>query len=454
MSGGQVTWKSGQSSAPPPPWASRFRMPGQSGALTGQDFTFFLDSYLDVGPIFRFRRPNQEFVVIAGPEANQFVTLEGAGHLSAREFRREQDEELGVGKNLVSMGGEEHYRFRRQQKRGYSRSALDHKYEELTAVTQGIARQWEPGQRVLVKEVMPRIIAEQLGAGILNYPVGDYLGDILLFVRTVVAETVARVRPKMVLYSPAYRRAKARSLELANKVIEFHRLNPPTGREPDLVDDLLAALEEDGQALTPQELRIAVLGGYIGGLDTVAYTCSYLLYALLKHPDVRERVVAEVDAAFADGPLTPKKLRDLESLHHAVLETLRMYPVAAAIQATVSRPFEFAGHRVDEGQNLIAATTVTHYLPQFYPEPDRFDIDRYGKERGEHKRPGAFAPFGLGPHICLGAGIAEVLIMLTTAALLRAVRLEADPPDYELRLEFTPTPVPKDFYVRVAEHRP
>lgn len=453
MSERQGIWKSGPSDAPPPPWANRFRIPGQSGALTGQDFTFFLDSYLEVGPIFRYRRSNQEFTVIAGPEANQFITLEGSNHLSAREFRQEQDEELDVTKNLVSMGGEEHYEFRKLQKRGYSRSALDNRYADLVGITQGIARQWKPGQRVLVKEVLPRIIAEQLGVGVLNYPVGDYLDDILLFVRTVVIETVARTRPKLLLYSPVYMRAKARSLELADKVIEFHRTHPASERTPDLVDDLLASLDENEDAMTPQELRIAVLGGYIGGLDTVAYTCMYMLYALLKHPDVLGRVVEEVDAAFADGPLTPKKMRDLESLHHAAMETLRMYPVSAAVQATVSRPFEFAGYRVEEGQNLIAATTVSHYLPQFYPEPNRFDIDRYGKGRYEHKQPGAFAPFGLGQHICLGAGIAEVLIALTMAALLHAVRLEADPPDYELRLEFTPTPIPKDFYVRVTGHR-
>jgi cytochrome P450 len=449
----QVNWKKGQSNAPFPPWANRFRAPGMSGALSGQDFTFFLDSYLAMGPIFRFSRNNQEFVVMAGPEANQFVTLEGSKHLTAQEFRQEQDDELGVKKNLVSLDGDDHFDFRMLQKRGYSRSIFDERYPELIGIIQSIAGEWSPGQSLLVKDIMPRIIAEQLGAGVLNYPVGDYLEDILLFVRTVVIETVARVRPRSGIFSPAYLRAKARSLELADRVIEAHRGSSEAPRKPDLVDDLLAAFDENQGLMNQQDLRIAVLGGYIGGLDTVAYTCSYMLYALLKHPEILSRVLSEVDAAFADGFATAQNFRAMKALHGAALETLRMYPVAAAIVATVSSPFEFAGRRVDRGQNLIVATTVPHYLDQFYPQPNTFDIDRYSKPRNEHQQPGAFGPFGLGPHICLGAGMAEVLIMLTMATLLRTVNLEIDPPDYQLKLEFTPTPIPSDFYVVVGKRR-
>jgi cytochrome P450 len=390
---------------------------------------------------------------MAGPEANLFVSLEGSDHLSAQEFRREQDDELGVEKNLVSMDGDHHFNFRMLQKRGYARSILDERYPELIGIIQSIAREWAPGQSVLIKDVMPRIIAEQLGAGVLNYPVGDYLDDLLLFVRTVVIETVAKVRPKSVIYSPAYLRAKTRSLELADKVVEAHRGPRALRAKPDLVDDLLAALDENKELMTEQDLRIAVLGGYIGGLDTVAYTCSYMLYALLKHPAIRARVLDEVDAAFADGFPTAQTFKTMKALHAAAMETLRMYPVAAAIVATVSNPFEFAGCRVDCGQNLIVATTITHYLPQFYLEPNTFDIDRYSKPRNEHQQSGAFGPFGLGPHICLGAGMAEVLIMLTVATLLRTVELEIAPPDYELKLEFTPTPIPSDFYLRVVEQR-
>ena len=86
------------------------------------------------------------------------------------------------------------------------------------------------------------------------------------------------------------------------------------------------------------------------------------------------------------------------------------------------------------------ATTVPHYLPEYFPQPERFDIDRYLPERNEHRQPGAYAPFGLGPHRCLGNGFAEVQIAVTLATIMHNVELVLDPPDYELQINPAPTP--------------
>jgi cytochrome P450 len=405
-----------------------------------------------MGPIFRSRRGAEEYTVLAGPEANLFIAQNGAKLLRADRYRRDQDLEFGVGRSLVSMNGDEHARMRRLQKRGYSRAALDDKYPELIEVVRRSVRNWKVNKPVLVRDALPPIVAEELGVGVLGYPLGDYFDDVTMFVRTVVIETVAKVRPRTVLDSPEYRSAKTRSLRLADRVIAAHR-KTLVGRRSDLVDDLLAAIAEDPALMTKQELRIAVLGGYIGGLDTVAYTCAFMLYSLLKHSDVLTRITAEVDGAFGDGFLKPGDLRNMRVMRYATLETLRLYPLSGAIQATAARAFEFAGHRVDEGANVIVATTVPHFMESLYPQPFVFDVDRHAGHRHEHQNPGAFAPFGIGPHICLGAGMAEVLIMLTMAALLHTARFALHPPNYTVRIGMIPVPVPFDFHVMVTEHR-
>ena len=429
------------------------RLDGTVVAKVGYISAFFLTGYRRHGPIFRFRRGPQKFTVLAGREANLFIARQGKHILRADEYRRDQNVELGVEQTLVSMGGAEHLRHRRIQKRGYSREAVAAHAASLAAVVCDAASRWAPRQRLRVRDALPPIIAEQLGLGILNHPLGDYFDDVTLFVRTIVVETVAKTRPRTVLDTPEYERAKARSYELADKVIAAHRDEPIGPGRPDLVDDLLGALDEDPSLMTLQELRVAVLGGYIGGLDTVAYTCAFMLYCLLKHPDTLARAVEEVDRLWGDGMSDPASLSELRTLHHTALETLRLYPLSGAVQATAMAAFEFAGYRVPEGANLILATTVPHLLPEHFPEPFAFDTDRYAAPRGEHRVPGTFAPFGIGPHLCLGAGAAETLIMLTMAGLLRTVRLEIDPPDYELQIEMIPVPVPKDFYVVVSEQR-
>jgi cytochrome P450 len=420
----------------------------------GRISAFFVAGYRRMGPIFRYLRYGVSYTVLAGPEANQFATQHGQEILRASDYRAEQNRELEIEKQLVSMDGPDHRRHRLLQQHGYSRAMLDNRYDKMVATIQTFIVRWQPGDILSVRDALPPIIAELLGVGVLNYALGDHFDDVTLFVRTVVIETVARTRPRTVLDTPEYKQAKARSLKLADKIIDFHRRTSPTrnGR-PDLVDDLLAAVDREPDLMTPQELRIAVLGGYVGGLDTVAYTCAFMLYALLENPPTLARVRSEIDAVFEAGGLTAGTISKMRALHGAALETLRLYPLSGAIQATSGRAFEFGGYEVPEGENLIVATTVPHFLPEIYKNPLDFDIDRFVSPRNEHTRPGVFAPFGVGPHVCLGAGLAQVLIMLTVATLIRFLQFEKHPANYRLKIGMVPVPVPEDFSIAIRAHR-
>ena len=354
-----------------PPLMPPIRLGRAVVAKVGYISAFFLTGYRQHGPIFRFRRGPQEFTVLAGREANLFIAREGKRILRADEYRRDQNVEFGVEQTLVSMAGAEHLAPSPNPEARLLARSGGSTCGGARAVVCDAASKWAPRQRLLVRDALPPIIAEQLGLGILNHPLGDYFDDVTLFVRTIVVETVAKTRPRTVLDTPAYERAKERSYELADKVIAAHRDEPIGPGRPDLVDDLLRALDEDPTVMTLQELRVAVLGGYIGGLDTVAYTCAFMLYCLLKHPDTLARAVAEVDRHWGDGMSDPASLAELRTLHHTALETLRLYPLSGAVQATAMASFEFAGYRVPEGANLILATTVPHLLPSISPSPSR-----------------------------------------------------------------------------------
>ena len=275
----------------------------------------------------------------------------------------------------------------------------------------------------------------------------------IVFVRTLVAARVTHQRPALLMRTPRFRRTRQRIEELYATVRAAHEHAPDQQPDvdTDLVDDLLALHHADPQFLPETDLMPAVLGPFIGGLDTVGSTCAFMLYALLKQPDLLERMTAEADESFTGGTLTADSLRKLDVTHHVALETLRMYPIAPAITRTVSNTFEFAGYTIPAGEKVIVATTVPHHLEQYFPEPERFDIERYTPERQEHRQPGVFAPFGAGPHVCLGAGFAEVAIAATMATIVREVELALDPPDYVLMISPAPTPSPDDR--RVSEQK-
>ncbi len=92
---------------------------------------------------------------------------------------------------------------------------------------------------------------------------------------------------------------------------------------------------------------------------------------------------AEADGLFAGGAPDAAKVRELDVVYRVMLEALRIYTPVPGIQRKVTTSFDFAGHRIPAGENLLLAFFVTHDLPEHFPDPQRFDIDRYlpGRER-------------------------------------------------------------------------
>src|SRR5262249_5919131 len=91
--------------------------------------------------------------------------------------------------------------------------------------------------------------------------------------------------------------------------------------------------------------------------------------------------------------------------------------------------FEFEGHTVEAGQPVLIATPVTNMLEEIFPDPLKFDPLRFFPPRNEHRAPGVFAPFLKGPHLCLGAGLAEVQVMLTVGLIIGTASLELCEPE-------------------------
>lgn len=440
---------------PRPPLVKGLPILGNALDMASDISRFFVQCYQQYGPVFRIRILGESYTVLAGPEANLFMTREGSELLRSREFWDGLVHEFNAKRGLINTDGEFHAQLRRVMKRGYSRSSLNGRYPQLLDITDSMIEQdWQIGQDVPVVQAMQRMVTEQLGIMIVGQPPGDYVNDLRYFIRTVLNVLVTRQRPKILLRLPAYQHAKRRVYELGQQMIDAYDPAKVDSENPTVIDDIMAAAAQDPTLFIDGELMMAVLGPYFAGLDTVANTTSAMLYAVLKHPDLYAQVLEEVDAAFAAGGIREESLRKMPVLHGTVMETLRMYPIAVASMRNANRDFAFAGHQILADEPLYMAITVSHFLPQFYKDPYKFDITRYEKPRQEHRQAGAFAPFSLGDHTCLGAGMAEVQIMLTMARLFHRLQMVLVPLDYTLKLKVAPTPGPEmGFKVRVLGQR-
>jgi len=447
-----LPWEPGASAAPLPPLVDLSRVTQEEQPLVAL--------YRTYGPVFRLPRSGRApQIILAGPEINVFMARHEDEFFTTGE-QWEQFDAMISQKPRSGMtearDGEANRRRRAQSSRQWSRARILDQILQMVEITFESTQDWQPDSSIAVHASMRRLVAQQLGRLLLGVSPGAYLDDFVTYLNTTIVNTLKVGDTSGDRFdSPEYQRAIERVNEFGRIAYEAHLLRPQPNGTPDMIDD---AMRETAQYPEPYRRAIlehVALGPMLAGIDTVANSLSFMLYALLSHPDARLRVQAEVDAAWSQGMLSWEQLKQMPDLQGAMMETLRRYPVAGGHRARVARPLTLAGYRLEPGQDVEVAMTVPHFLEELYPNPMQFELDRFRPPRNEHRKPGAYAPFGLGDHTCLGAGIAEVQLTVTMATLLSRYTLQFDPPDYQLAIEHHPTPVPGNhFQVQVRERRP
>ena len=441
-----------------PPRVRGIPLVGNVLAMAKDPAQFFVDCYRKYGPVYRVQVFNNTYTVLAGAEAASFMgTRQGRDSLRSKEFWQGLVDEWGAKRTLTGEDGETHQKLRTVMRHGYSRESVRGRYDELVKITDSvIERDWVVGTRVPVLQAMQYIVTEQLGAMLTGTSPREYVSDIRTTILYILNVLVTRQRPKFMLKDPRYKHAKERVSELGRRMIAEYYATKDT-RDPtrrNLVDDIMEAHERDPDLIPASDLILSLTGPFVAGLDTVANTTSAFVYAVLKHPEVLERVRAEADAVFAQGSIDEADLKRMPSIEGAIMETMRLYPIAVAQMRTATRDFEFAGHGIREGELLYVATSVPHFMAEYYPNPEVFDIDRYAKPRAEHLQSGVYSPYGRGPHTCLGKTLAEVQMSLSLARLFYLLDLRLEPAGYELQRKTLPTPGPSmKFKVRVKARR-
>jgi cytochrome P450 len=200
------------------------------------------------------------------------------------------------------------------------------------------------------------------------------------------------------------------------------------GARPDVLSLLLSARDPDTGAPMPDALlRDEVVTMLFAGHDTVTQTLTWALFFVASHPEVEDRLVAEVLSAL--GPRDPgaDDLERLPFLNGVVQETLRVAsPIWGMMRVAIDAD-AILGWAIPAGAGVIVSPYVLHHSAALWPEPTRFDPDRFAPGRAEGRHRFAYLPFGAGPHLCVGNGFAMLEVPLVLALLLRRFRLRLVP---------------------------
>jgi cytochrome P450 len=195
---------------------------------------------------------------------------------------------------------------------------------------------------------------------------------------------------------------------------------------PDLLGRLLDARDpETGEAMSDRQLKDEVMTFLLAGHETTANALAWLFHELSRRPDVAARLEAEVDGVTGGRLVTHDDLPALPLVGNTVQEALRLHPPAWVIERLALEDDVVAGFVVPKGAIVMLSPWTTHRHAAFWPDPERFDPDRWAAGRSPPK--GAYFPFGGGQRQCIGEEFALLELRLVLARVVQAVRLEAQP---------------------------
>lgn len=431
------------------PWARGLPLLGSAVPMFLDPMDFLLGEFRRLGPIFRLRALHHRFTVLAGPEANALLGRTADRFLAAAPSWGAFSREFNATHVLPGVDGALHYKLRRVQQQAYSRGTIAARLPETAQIARRVLATYRPGSVKLVP-LCRHIVTEQLGALILGRGPGDYLDDIALVVRFALNTRFTQQWPTQLLLLPRYQRAKKRFLEFGRDILEGR--DEREGHRPELLEDLRAALAAEPGFISEADRVMLALGPFIAGIDTVANTVAFMVAALLRLPDAYARVEADAHALLDDDAPTVQRLVAARALQGALQEALRLYPVAPLIYRHTAQSLEFGGYLLPKGERVLFGTTMFHRMPEHFPEPDRFDIDRSHHDIARKATP--LAAYGLGPHACAGSGFAEVQMLLVAATLLHHARFALTPDAPAPRVTRDPAPtLGQRFMVELLELR-
>ena len=194
----------------------------------------------------------------------------------------------------------------------------------------------------------------------------------------------------------------------------------------DLLAMLLAARDPDtGEGMSDKQLRDEILTIFLAGHETTANALSWVWYLLARHPQAEARLHEELDRVLGGRVPAYADLAELKWTRMVIEETLRLYPPAHTIARTALGEDRIGGVRVPAGAFISISMYVTHRNPNLWPQPERFDPERFAPAEVARRHRFAYLPFGGGPRICIGSSfaLAEAQVVVATIAQRYQVRL-------------------------------
>jgi len=385
---------------------------------------FFLEATRTYGTYVRLKNPFREIFFTTEP-AYVEETLVGKGSAFMKGRGTQRLKRL-LGNGLLTLEPPEHLRHRRLIQPAFHRRRIDGYASIVVEATRARVASYRDGDVVDVERETNRLALEIVARALFGSDLSADMDDISRSLDAAMATFPFAMLPYSELLDNVpigptlrLRRAKRRLDAIVDRMIAEHRAGG--GDSDDLLSMMLGARDEDGAALSDAQIRDEALTILLAGHETTANAIAWAFYLLQRHPDVEAKLFAHVDGVLGASDACAADLARLDYVRAVLAETMRLYPPAWVTARRALHDVEIGPYTVGRGDIVIVSQFVSHRDPRYFPDPERFDPERWF---GPPPPKFAYFPFGGGNRLCIGEQFAWMEGILAIATIARRVRLE------------------------------
>lgn len=390
----------------------------------GRDWSGFLGRcQREYGDVVFFRFLNMPFCLVAHPDGIEYVLVKNAQNFKKSRDYRALKAVLGNG--LLTSEGSFWQAQRKLIQPAFRHENIVNYARIMTEAAGTMLAAWRNRETRDVHEDMMGLTLEIVAKSLFGSNVSQTARGVGQAVNTVLSLFIDQANLAFWLPEklPIPKSARLRkSIEHLNNVIReiIRRRRAHPHPMNDLLQTLLAMQDESGAGMSDEQLRDEVMTLFLAGHETTANSLTWTLYLLSQNLAVEEALGAELRSVLQGRAPTAADLARLPYTEMVVRESMRLYPPAWGIGRRAIHDFELDGYRIPAGTNLFLLQVLTHHDARFFPEPQRFDPERWRDDPTRNGKLPRFAyfPFGGGPRVCVGAGFAmmEATLLLATFA--------------------------------------
>jgi cytochrome P450 len=381
------------------------------------------------GDVLRFRPGPRDVYLLKHPDLVKDVLVTRQHDFS--KSRGLEWAKLFLGEGLLTSEGELHTRQRRLAQPAFHRQRIGAYAHDMVRRTVLARDRWSQGQVLEVDGEMMRLTLAVVSSSLFGTDVAEAADDVREDLATIIdlfprfSLPLFGLIQKLPLPSNArFDRAVARLDALVYRLIAERRKD--TGDRGDLLSLLLRARdEEDGAGMTDRQLRDEVLTLLLAGHETTANALTWTWYLLSQNPAVEARWHEELGRVLGGRAATAEDVPALPYTERVLAESMRLFPPAWGLGRRALRDLTLGGFVIRKGAILALSPYIVHRDERFWPDPLRFDPDRFTAEAKAARPRFAYFPFGAGARSCIGEPFAwmEGVLLLATIGQRWKLRL-------------------------------